>query len=269
MDILSAVILGIVQGATEFLPVSSTGHLILTRSFLGVEGGNALAFDALLHLATAAAVIVYFFDDIWLLIQTALRKLGRQPVDEKNFALLIALIVGTIPAVVLGLSLESLMETTFRSPLLVAGVLVLGSIFFMYAEYAYTRRYKENHVDVPTGFKIGLFQTLALLPGFSRSGATIAGGMILGLTRTDAARFAFLLAVPVILGAGAKKFLELMTSDATVAWMPIGVGAFTAFVVGLLAIHFMLSFVRRHTLWPFIWYRLILAGIVVLFTFYG
>lgn len=269
MDILSAVILGIVQGATEFLPVSSTGHLILTRSFLGIDGGNALAFDAMLHLATAAAVIVYFLDDIWLLIQTALRKLGRLPVDEKNLALLIALLVGTIPAVVLGLLLESLMETVFRSPLLVAGILVLGSFFFVYAEYVYSRRYKESHVDVSTGFKIGLFQTLALLPGFSRSGATIAGGMILGLTRTDAARFAFLLAIPVILGAGAKKLLELMTSDATVAWMPIGIGALTAFVVGLLAIHFMLAFVRKHTLWPFIWYRIILAGVVVLFTFYG
>jgi len=269
MDIFSAVILGIVQGATEFLPVSSTGHLILSRSVLDVADTNALAFDAVLHLATAGAVIVYYFDEIWLLIQALLRKLGRLPTNKKDIILIKALAVGTVPAVILGLSFESLMETVFRSPLLVAGVLVLGSIFFMFAEYKYGQSYHEREVSTKMGFKIGLFQTLALIPGVSRSGATISGGMLLGLTRSEAARFAFLLSVPVILGAGLKKLLELLASDATVAWLPVGVGAIASFIVGLLAIHFMISFVRRHTLWPFIWYRIILAGFVVFVYFFG
>jgi len=269
MDIFSAVILGIVQGLTEFLPVSSSGHLILTHTLLGIENEGALAFDAILQLATVLAVIVYFFDDIYTLTQALMRKLGRLPVNEKDITLLKALGVGTIPAVVLGLFLESYMETTFRHPLIVAGVLVLGSILFMFAEYRYQNCYHEREVDVKSGWKIGLFQALALIPGFSRSGATIAGGMLLGLSRYEAARFAFLLSVPIILGSGLKKLLELITSDVAVMWSPIIFGAITSFIVGLLAIHFMISFVRNHTLWPFIWYRIILAAFVVFITFFG
>jgi len=129
----------------------------------------------------------------------------------------------------------------------------------MYAEYRYQNNFHTGDVDMKTGFKVGLFQTLALIPGFSRSGATIAGGMLLGLNRNDATRFSFLLALPIILGSGSKKLLEMISSSAEVAWVPLGVGAFTAFVVGLLAIHFMITFVRKHTLWPFIWYRITLA----------
>jgi len=269
MDMLDAIILGIVQGITEFLPISSTGHLILARSFLEVADGHALAFDAMLHLATAGAVIVYFSKDIRQLLQTLLRMFGRLPVDARDVTLLKALVIGTIPAVVLGLFLEGFMESTFRDPLLVAGVLVAGSILFMFAEYKYQNSAREGKMTVSTGLKVGFFQSLALLPGMSRSGATIAGGMLLGFTRIEAARFAFLLAIPVILGAGGKKYIELMTSDATVSWVPILVGAATAFVVGLVAIHFMLSFVRNHTLWPFIWYRIILAGFVVFFVLVG
>ncbi len=269
MGFFESIVLGFVQGLTEFLPISSTGHLILVRSFFAVESGHALAFDAILHLATALAVIVYFKQDIWQLLQALLRKLSRLPVNKRDETLLYALLIGTIPAVVLGLSLESYMESTFRSPLLVAAVLVAGSMLFIYAEWKYLSRSANDEVNMSKGFKIGLFQTLALLPGMSRSGATISGGMLLGLSRSEAARFAFLLAVPIILGAGAKKLLELMSSDISVLWGPVIVGAVTAFLTGLLAIHFMLSFVRKHTLWPFIWYRLVLAGVVVFIFFFN
>lgn len=269
MDIVSAVILGIVQGITEFLPVSSTGHLVLTHSVLNVETTNALAFDAVLHLATAGAVMVYFFDEIFALVQTLLRKLGRLPVNEKDITIINALLIGTIPAVVFGLLLESYMENAFRNPLLIAGVLVLGSVFLMYAEYVYQNNFHNREVDVKIGFKIGLFQTLALIPGFSRSGATLGGGMLLGLSRSDATRFAFLLSLPIILGAGSKKILELLSSNVSVDWISVGMGAFAAFIVALFAIHFMVSFVKKHTLWPFIWYRIILAGFVVFVTFFG
>ena len=269
MSMIEAFILGIVQGLTEFLPVSSTGHLILARTVFGLNDAQGLAFDAVLQLATVAAVFVYFFPDIWLLTQTALRKLGRLPVNKKEEVLLYALLVATIPAVIFGLMLESLMESAFRSPLLVAGVLVAGSILFIYAEYKYQTTPRTNEVNISSGFKIGLFQVLALIPGMSRSGATIAGGMLMGLNRSEAARFAFLLALPVITGAGLKKLLELIVADQQVAWGTVLVGSITAFITGLLAIHFLLRFVETHTLWPFIWYRIILACFVVFVFFFG
>lgn len=269
MDIYASIILGFVQGVTEFLPVSSTGHLVLAHSVLGVEDVSSLAFDAVLHLATALAVMVYFFDEIFILVQTVFRKLGRLPVNEKDFMVVKALAIGTIPAIILGLLLESYMEEMFRNPILVAVVLILGSVFFMYAEYVYENNFHTGEVDAKTGFKIGLFQTLALIPGVSRSGATIAGGMILGLSRSDAARFSFLLALPIILGAGSKKILELISSPVEVSWGPIILGAMVAFVVGLCAIHFMITFVKKHTLWPFIWYRITLAGFVLFVAFFG
>jgi len=187
---VEAIILGVVQGLTEFLPVSSTGHLILVRDVFGISDEYALAFDAILHLATAAAVILYFFGDIVMLVNTALRKLSRLPVNQSDLTLLYAILIGTIPAVILGLLLESTMETLFRNPLLVAGVLVGGSILFMYAEWCYLNEHRRDDMSINKGFKIGLFQALALIPGMSRSGSTIAGGMLFGLTRHDAARFA-------------------------------------------------------------------------------
>ena len=144
-----------------------------------------------------------------------------------------------------------------------------GSLLFIYAEWYYHNNPQPNTMSKGKGLKIGLFQALALIPGVSRSGATIAGGMLLGLTRHEAARFAFLLAVPVILGAGTKKFLELIQSSEPVPWDAVAVGAVVSFFTGLLAVHFMLGFVRRHTLWPFIWYRIILAGFVVFVVVFG
>ena len=269
MSWLEAVGLGVVQGLTEFLPVSSTGHLVLVRSLFGVSEANALAFDAVLHLATAAAVILYFRRDLTSLFNAALRKLGRLPVNERDLTLLYALAVGTIPAVILGLLLESSMETMFRNPLLVAGVLIAGSFLFMYAEWRYLHTHQNNEMNVGKGFKIGLFQSLALIPGMSRSGASIAGGMLLGLSREEAARFAFLLAVPVILGAGSKKLLELLIDPGELLLTSLAIGATVAFVSGLLAIHFMLSFVRRYSLWPFIWYRVILASFIIFVVAFG
>jgi undecaprenyl-diphosphatase len=269
MDIVSSVILGIVQGITEFLPVSSTGHLVLAHTLLGAEDTTSLAFDALLHFATVCAVVVYFYDEILILAQTVLRKLGRLPVNEKDFLVVKALLVGTVPAVIFGLFLESYMSSAFRNPMLVAVVLIAGSVLFMYAEYVYENNFHTGEVDVKTGLKIGFFQTLALIPGMSRSGATIAGGMILGLSRADAARFSFLLAIPVLLGGGTKKLIELISTDTPILWFSVGVGALTAFVVGLCAIHFMITFVRKYSLWPFIWYRIVLALFVLFVTFFG
>ena len=267
MDIISAIILGFVQGVTEFLPVSSSGHLILTHAILGIEEKNSLAFDAVLQLATAGAIVVYFFDELYVLIQTVMRKLGRLPVNEKDMLFVKALLIGTVPAIIAGIFLESYMESTFRNPLLVAVGLILGSFLFIYAEYVYDNNYHTGEINVRTGLKIGFFQMLALIPGMSRSGATISGGMILGLSRSEAARFSFFLALPIIIGSGGKKLLDLISGDDTVLLGPLAVGAAVAFAVGLCAIHFMITFVKKHSLWPFIWYRFILAGFILYVTF--
>lgn len=269
MDTITAVWLGVLQGLTEFLPVSSSGHLILAHNLFGEGGVNSLAFDAILHLATVLAVIVYFRKDVWVMLQTILRKLGRLPVNERDSTLVYAIVAATIPAVLLGLSLETIMSTLFRSPLLVAAVLVVGSLLLILAEWQYSKTVPTNQMSIKKGMLIGLFQSLALVPGMSRSGASIAGGMLMGLSREESARFAFLIAIPLLLGAGSKKLLDLLNSPEPVAWLAIGAGSLAAFFVGIGAIHFMLSFVRRHTLWPFIWYRLLIAAFVVYIVLLG
>lgn len=268
MNILSDISLGLLQGLTEFLPVSSSGHLVLLHSVIGKTTSD-LAFDAVLQLATVLAVIIYFRNDLLTLANALLRKLSRLPVNHKEIVTAYALIIGTIPAAILGLLLESYMETVFRSPLLVAGVLVLGSILFVYTEWRYMHSPRDHKITVAKGLKVGLFQCLALIPGMSRSGASIAGGMLLGLSRDEAARFSFLLAIPIIAGSGGKKLLDLMMTGNSIDWNGLLFAGIVAFVAGLFAIHFMLSFVRKHTLWPFIWYRIILATLVVFVVLFG
>jgi undecaprenyl-diphosphatase len=267
MTYLEAIVLGLVQGLTEFLPVSSSGHLVLMNDVLGVIGGGSLAFDAILHLATAGAIIVYFHKDLWILVQAMLRKLGRLPVNQRDVTLVYALLISMVPAAIVGVLLEDIIATAFRSPVLVACSLLAGSALFIYAEWRYFSSVPQNNLTVRTGLLIGLFQVLSLVPGFSRSGATIAGGMLLGLSRSEAARFAFLMAIPLMLGAGSKKLIDLINSGESVSWLVVIAGSATAFVVGLLAIRFMLAFVRQYTLWPFIWYRIALASLVLFLYF--
>lgn len=268
MDITAALILGLVQGITEFLPVSSSGHLVLVREFLVIDDTNALAVDAVLHLATTAAISLYFWNDIWVLIQTAIRKLGRLPVNEKDLTLLYALMIGTVPAVVAGLLLESMIEKHFTSSLLVVAVLFSAAIFFMYAEWRYYTKPPQGPLTVRRGLLVGCFQMMALLPGFSRSGATLAGGMLLGMSRIESARFSFLLAIPITFGAGSKKLLELISLGGSVSWLPIALGAAVSFLVALVVIHFFLGFIRRYSLWPFIWYSIVLSLLVGYVTLY-
>lgn len=262
MQMLDAIILGVVQGVTEFLPISSTGHLVLVRELLLIDGINALAFDAILHFATTVAVMLYFRNDLWRLVQVAMRKLGRLPVEAKEMTLLYALAIGTVPAVVAGLLFESVVTTHLQTATVVAVVLFTASIFFMYAEWRYSIAPPHGKITLRRGILIGVFQMLALLPGMSRSGATIAGGMLVGLTRIEATRFSFLLAIPITLGVGTKKTLDLMQQEGEVAWLIIAVGASVAFATALFVIHFFLAFIRKYTLWPFVWYGVILSGLV-------
>jgi undecaprenyl-diphosphatase len=268
MSPFDGILLGAVQGITEFLPISSSGHLILMRDILGINTSGGLAFDAVLQLATALAVIVYFRRDIWRLIVATVRiVIGRgATVPKSDKTLILALIVGTVPAVILGLLLEHAMDTLFRSALLVAVALIAGSILFIAAE-RFSRKRAEA-ATVRQGFWIGLFQSLALVPGVSRSGATISGGLLLGLTRETAARFGFLLSVPVVLGSGLKKLHDIASSPTTdVAVLPLILGFVTAFAIGLVFISFLLRYLKDHTLYAFVWYRLALAAVVIAVTF--
>lgn len=269
MPIVDAIVLGLIQGITEFLPISASGHLVIAREFLSTDATNLLAFDGVVHLATAAAVLVYFWSDIWTLIQSLLRKLSRLPVNEKDLTLFYALCVGTIPAVILGVIIDPFFKKDAQSAAVIAGLVFLCAIFFMYAEWRYYQRSYHGPVTVRRGFTIGLFQVLALLPGFSRLGVTLAGGMLAGMSRVDAARFSLLLALPIAVGVGSQKLLQLLKAGGTVEWTAVLVGSGVAFVVALCVIHFFLSCIKKYTLWPFIWYSVVLSCLVGYISFIG
>jgi undecaprenyl-diphosphatase len=254
-DYFNSIILGLVQGITEFLPISSTGHLVIFRDILGMNVDYGLAFDALLHLATALAVVVYFRKD---LISFCTRE-GRQ---ENNIKIK-HLVWGTIPAIILGLSFQELIETSFRSLWVVAGALVIGGLIMLVSE----KFIKEGKLNTKNSLIIGLFQSLALIPGMSRSGMTIAGGYFLGLKKETAIRFSFLLSLPIILGSGLYKFLEVVGDTALISqiWGQLLLGSISAFVFGLLAIDFLIKFLKNHTFKGFVIYRVILALFLAVF----
>lgn len=268
MDIITAVILGVIQGVTEFVPISSSAHLLLAEDLLTLDTTNSLAFYAILHLATTAAIIIYFWSDIWVLVQTAIRKLGRLPVNEKDSILLFALMGGTVPAVIIGLLFQDIIKGYFHAPISIAIMLFVSSIFFMYAEWRYYNKPPQGVLTVRQGFWVGCFQALALMPGFSRSGSALAGGMLLGMSRVEAARFSFLLAIPITLGVGMKMLIELISTDGAVSWVFIGVGSLVSFVTALFVIRFFLGFIRKYTLWPFIWYKIALSLLIAYVVLY-
>ncbi len=263
MDSIYNIILGAVQGVAEFLPISSTGHLIFVRELFGVNHEFGLAVDAMLHLATALAVLVYFRKDFIGLLKEVCSLVQKREVSRENRILLISITLGTIPAVITGLFLEDIMGTLFRNIDLVAYALITGSIL-MYVADRFAQQNTE--LSISSGWKIGLFQVLALVPGMSRAGSTIAGGLLLGLKREAAARFTFLLSFPIIFGAGAKKTLELSSAGVFVdSGVSIFAGAITAFIVGMFSIHYLLKFLKTHTLKVFIIYRLLLAVLILIF----
>ncbi|MDA1334698.1 MAG: undecaprenyl-diphosphate phosphatase [bacterium] len=260
-DYLVGIILGAIQGLTEFIPVSSSGHLILFETLFGQRPGLGLNFDVAVHVATAFAVL-YFFRKEWKLLLDSFIS-GGNPEGRK---LLLALIIGTIPAVVLGLLLGDVIETQLRSLESVAIGLVVGSILIMAAEFLYKRRKQEDRPFTPLqALVVGIFQSIALFPGISRSGATISGGLFVGKSRYEATKFAFMLSTPVIFGAAGKQlWTTIPTFDP--ATLPLFViGFISAFISGLFALSFITALMKHRTLYPFVIYRLLLAGALILF----
>jgi undecaprenyl-diphosphatase len=262
MDILISMLLGFVQAVTEFLPISSSGHLIIFRDLTNTQFEYGLAYDSVLQFATTLAVLVYFRKDILRLIKSFF-FLCKGKLDDKSDKILIyAIVIGTIPAVLLGLLLEDMMDTVFRNSLLVAVTLILGA-GVMYLADKLSKQDRE--INIKNGLIVGLFQSLALIPGMSRSGMTISGGLLMGLKREVAIRFSFLLAIPVLLGSGAKKMIDLGSSGLLNSLgLELIFGAITAFIVGLLAIRFLITYLKNNSFKIFIWYRLVLAGVIVL-----
>jgi undecaprenyl-diphosphatase len=264
--IIEAIILGAVQGLTEFLPISSSGHLILVPWATGWTGElmDSLTFDVALHAGTLTAVLWYFWRD-WLQFGRASLNVlrGSAPVHEARLVWYIVL--GTVPAVIAGLLLERTVETLFRNPLLVAAALVAGSLLMWIADRASSRERNLGTMTLGHALFVGVAQAVALVPGISRSGITISAALAAGYRREDAARFSFLLSTPVIAGAAVLKVRHI-TFQGHAAWGCI-LGTISAAVVGYLAIRFLIRYLERHSMNIFVWYRLALAGAVVLLWF--
>lgn len=253
-----AIVLGIVQGLTEFLPISSSAHLsIVGQLFFGGHDPGA-AFTAVSQLGTETAVIVYFAKDIGHIIKNwTLALFGRIPRDDPAARMGWMVIVGSIPIVVLGLLLESWIDTALRNLWITTAMLAGFAIILALADrYARNERTLDQ-LTWPHGLLFGLFQALALIPGVSRSGATIAGGLFMGYRREVATRYAFLLAIPAVFGSGLYR-LKDVSQDAP--WGPIVLATVLAFVIGLVVIRWLLRFVSKHTFLPFVVYRLALAS---------
>jgi len=266
--ILQALIMGIVQGLTEFLPVSSSGHLIVVPFLAGWDDAfiRSLAFSVMLHLGTLLALLVYFRAEWVRLMPAALatiRDRSLQGDEDRRLAWL--LIASTIPAAIAGVVLNDLIETSFRQVELVALTLIIGGIVLGLADRFGAKSRTIEDVTFPIAIGIGVAQALALVPGISRSGISISAARMVGMDRGSAARFAFLMATPITAGAGLFEVRKLIAGEGgvDVSIAPLAVGFAAAAISGLAAIHFMLSFLRRRSLDVFVLYRFALAAVVL------
>jgi undecaprenyl-diphosphatase len=290
---LQAALLGVVQGLTEFLPVSSSAHLILARAFFGFDGERfGLSFDVACHVGTLVAVLVYFRDDVARMIAALPRvlrpaeaghyekvrsspspaKAGHDDDVEASGARRIAvadreprmiwlLVVGTVPAVVAGLLFSKVIEARLRTPGVAAIALAAGAVLMIAAERSGRQTRDDISLTLTEAFWIGCAQAVALIPGVSRSGATLTVALFLGLRRPEAARFIFLLAIPAILGAAAHEAPKVLKAgfggDTAVLF---AIGVVTSAIVGYAAVKYFIRYLANHTLDPFAWYRLALAA---------
>jgi undecaprenyl-diphosphatase len=261
MDYVQAIVLAIVQGLSEFLPISSSGHLILIPHFFGWSD-QGLAFDVAVHIGTLLALLLYFRRQLGTMLTAWLDSVFRHR-HSRDSRLAWQILVATVPVGVTGLLLGDFIEANLRSPLFVAGTLSFFGILMYLADRLSRGDRDEFSLSWPQALAIGCAQALALMPGTSRSGITMTAGRALGLSRSGAARFSFLLAIPGIGAAGAYEGLKLVTSPAPVDWQPMVVGVVFAALSGIACIHFLIRFIERIGLLPFTIYRLILAGVIV------
>ena len=280
MDIvIQAALVGLLQGLTEFIPISSSAHLELAPWIAGWESDGligSLAFDVFLHLGTLVALLVYFARD-WVryagawIASVRERRIG----DDSDRRIAWLLLAATVPAAIIGFALEGLIEEAFHGDsdaarLAIAGFLVLGAAALWVADRFGRRERTLEELTTSTALTVGLSQALALLPGISRSGATITAGLALGMTRESAARLSFLLATPITLGAGLYGSRRLLTEPHTgTEWMAIVTGFVVAALAGLMAIGFLLAWLRRRSVAAFSLYRVGFAAVIVILVLTG
>ncbi len=259
MSTLEAIVLGIVQGLTEFLPISSTGHILFVPALAGWPDPGA-AFSAVIQLGTMAAVLVYFRTDLWRMAVAFVKSfVGDHPLwrsDDSDARIGWYIVLGTIPISIVGIVFADQIETSVRSLSLVAVVMILFSFVLMAADLKGAQDRDVKQLTLRDGIIIGLFQALALIPGVSRSGSTISGGLFLGLDRESATRYSFLLSVPAVVLSALFELRKIGDSTgASVGVAPTIIATVLAFISGYLAIAFLLRFVRTHNFAVFVVYR--------------
>lgn len=259
MAILQAVILGLAQGLGEFLPISSSAHLVLIPWLLRWTDPG-LTFDVALHVGTLVAVVIYFWKDWWQLIIK-----GFTDVRSEKGRLFWYLVAASVPGALIGYLLEDKAETIFRSPILIALMLIVMGIFLYWADRRSAKKIEIDNITFGTSLFIGISQALAIIPGVSRSGITMTAGLLMGLNREGAARFSFLLSTPIIFGAAMVK-LPGVVSDPSAITGDFMIGMLVSCMTGIASIGFLLRYVQTKNFLPFVWYRFALGALVVLIT---
>lgn len=262
MELLQILILAAVQGLTEFLPISSSAHLILAPLVTGYAD-QGLAFDVAVHVGTLAAVIGYFRHEVIAIGGDFFHAWVDPESRSRDARLGWMILIATIPVGLFGLLMKSLVETDLRAPLVIAITTLGFGILLLAADKLGKRSRDEYSIGWRDALVVGLFQAMAIIPGTSRSGATMTAGLFLGLTRRAASRFSFLISIPTIIMSGGLLTLDLVASDAPVAWGSIALGMGLAFATAYLCIHFFLQFIERIGMLPFVVYRLLLGAAIL------
>jgi undecaprenyl-diphosphatase len=272
LELLQAIVLGIVQGLTEFLPVSSSGHLLLGQYFLGLDQNRfGLSFDVALHMGTLVAVVSFFWRDLLRMAFAFFRSFGhRDLANDPDQRMAYLIIASTVPAALIGFLFEGFFEETVRSPWVVVFNFVLIGVLYIVGEVVGTRTRRASKLRFGEAVGIGFAQAAALVPGVSRSGATITLGLFLGLRREEAARFSFLMSVPIIAGAGSLKLGEVISGGMNAAQaLLFVVGFVTSAAVGYVTIRFLLNYLTNHSLRAFAFYRFGVAAVVAVLLLLG
>ena len=267
MNLFQAAVLGFVQGMTEFIPISSSAHLKVVPVALG-WGDPGVAFTAIIQLGSMGAVFWYFWPDLSSLANGAVRAVMRREYDDHDFRITLGIAIGTVPIVVFGLIVKYVIyefyDENLRTTGAIAVVSIVMAILLGIAERFGVRKRNFGHLTLQDGLFMGLAQVLALVPGFSRSGSTITAGLFMGLDRTTAARFSFLLGIPAITLAGLVELQDLFTSDLnTIGMGPLVVGLISSTIFSYLSIRWLINFLKTQSTWVFIWYRIAFGCIIL------
>jgi len=264
VDLLRSVLLGIVQGLTEFLPISSSAHLAIVPQLLGWEDPGA-AYTAVVQIGTELAVVLYFWRDIWTIGSGWVKGLfSAEARQASEWRMGWFIIIGSTPIVILGLLLEDLIDSEFRNLWFIGAMLIGMGLVLGLAERLGRKTKPIADLSTRDAILLGFAQSCALVPGVSRSGATISMGLFLGYERQAATRYAFLLAIPAVVGAGVYKLKDIPGGENAYGTVPTLVGTAVSFVVGLAVIHWLLKYVSNHSYKPFVIYRVALGSLVLI-----